>query len=142
MKSVVTKYYLGHISIFANIYIKYARNATWNQKTYLINVSWNSILHPSLKVPKREIFDRSDFPDFYTIKPLRLGDLGVQSSLGVFSVGYNDFNNLDMQTLWWLPNKILRHIHKKRFSVCLSRFLRICNQSLQKVPIRAKKNFK
>jgi hypothetical protein len=21
---------------------------------------------PSLKVPKREIFDRSDFPDFYT----------------------------------------------------------------------------
>ncbi len=28
-------------------------------------------------------------------------------------VGYNDFNNLVMQTLWWLPNKILRHIHKK-----------------------------
>ncbi len=23
---------------------------------------------PSLKVPKHEIFDRSDFPDFYTIK--------------------------------------------------------------------------
>ena len=27
-----------------------------------------------LKVPKREIFDRSDFPDFYTIKSLRVGE--------------------------------------------------------------------
>jgi hypothetical protein len=55
-----------------------------------------------LKVPKREIFDRSDFPDFHTIKSLRMGDfgvkikkclkknlgvhLGVQSSLRVCSV--------------------------------------------------------
>jgi hypothetical protein len=31
-----------------------------------------------LKVPKREIFDRSDFPDFYTIKSLRVGILGVK----------------------------------------------------------------
>jgi hypothetical protein len=30
-----------------------------------------------LKVPKREIFDRSDFPDFYTIKSLCVGDFGV-----------------------------------------------------------------
>ena len=30
-------------------------------------------------MPKREIFDRSDFPDFYTIKsPLRVGDFGVK----------------------------------------------------------------
>ncbi len=43
-----------------------------------------------------------------------------------------------MQTLWWLPNQILRHIHKKRFSVFFSRFLRICNQSSQKVLMRAK----
>ncbi len=57
------------------------------------------------------------------------------------TIGYNDFNNLDMQTLWWLPSKILRHIHKKRFTVFLSRFLRICNQSLQKVIKRAKKKF-
>ncbi len=28
-----------------------------------------------LKVPKREIFDRSDFPDFYTIKSTWVGDL-------------------------------------------------------------------
>ncbi len=32
----------------------------------------------TLKVPKREIFDRSDFPDFYTIKSLREGDCGVK----------------------------------------------------------------
>ncbi len=31
-----------------------------------------------LKVPKREIFDRSDFPDFYTIKSLCVGDFGVK----------------------------------------------------------------
>jgi hypothetical protein len=31
-----------------------------------------------LKVPKREIFDLSDFPDFYTIKSLRVGDFGVK----------------------------------------------------------------
>jgi hypothetical protein len=29
-------------------------------------------------VPKCEIFDRSDFPDFYTIKSLRVGDFGVK----------------------------------------------------------------
>ncbi len=57
------------------------------------------------------------------------------------ALGYNDFNNLVMQTLWWLPNKILGHIHKKRFSVFLSRFLRICNQSVQQVLIRAKQCF-
>ncbi len=31
-----------------------------------------------LKVPKCEIFDRSDFNDFYTIKSLREGDCGVK----------------------------------------------------------------
>jgi hypothetical protein len=31
-----------------------------------------------LKVPKREIFDRSDFPDFYTIKSLHVDDFGVK----------------------------------------------------------------
>jgi hypothetical protein len=32
----------------------------------------------NLKVPKREIFDRLDFPDFYAIKSLRVGDFGVK----------------------------------------------------------------
>jgi hypothetical protein len=31
-----------------------------------------------LKVPKREIFDRSDFPDFYTIKSSCVGDLVIK----------------------------------------------------------------
>ncbi len=31
-----------------------------------------------LKVPKREIFDRSDCPDFYTIKCLRVGNFEVK----------------------------------------------------------------
>ncbi len=32
----------------------------------------------ALKVPKREIFDRPDFPDFYTIKSSWVGDLLVK----------------------------------------------------------------
>ena len=35
-------------------------------------------MHALLKVPKCEIFDRSDFPDFYTIKSRREGDFGVK----------------------------------------------------------------
>ncbi len=30
------------------------------------------------KVPKCEIFDRSDFQDFYTIKPMWIGDFGAK----------------------------------------------------------------
>jgi hypothetical protein len=37
-----------------------------------------ALFYPTLKVPKREIFDRSDFPHFYTIKSLRVGDFGVK----------------------------------------------------------------
>ncbi len=53
--------------------------------------------------------------------------------VGICTLGYNDFNNLVMQTLWWLHNSILRHIYKKRFYVFLGRFLRFCNQSMKKV---------
>jgi hypothetical protein len=31
-----------------------------------------------LKVPECEILDRSDFYDFYTIKPFRVGDFGAK----------------------------------------------------------------
>ncbi len=31
-----------------------------------------------LKVPKFKIFDRSDFQDFYAIKPFWVGDFGVK----------------------------------------------------------------
>jgi hypothetical protein len=40
--------------------------------------AWLRTLDKKLQVPKREIFDRSDFPDFYTKKPLRVGDFGVK----------------------------------------------------------------
>ena len=43
-----------------------------------LNKTTKQITRLVLKVPKREIFDRSDFPDFYTIKPLRVGDFGVK----------------------------------------------------------------
>jgi hypothetical protein len=47
-----------------------------------LNIIYNILLQITplvvLKVPKREIFDRSDFPDFYTIKSLREGDFGVK----------------------------------------------------------------
>ncbi len=45
----------------------------YSRKGYLVIFGLNT-----LKVPKREIFDRSDFPDFFTIKPLRVGDFGVK----------------------------------------------------------------
>ena len=35
-------------------------------------------MNPHLKVPKREIFDRSDFPEFYTIKSSWVGDSVVK----------------------------------------------------------------
>jgi hypothetical protein len=37
-----------------------------------------STYNDHLKVPQPEIFDRSDFPDFYTLKSLRVGDFGVK----------------------------------------------------------------
>ncbi len=55
------------------------------------------------------------------------------------TLGYNDFNNLVMQTLWWLPNKILRHIHKIRFSffwavscACVIKVYKSGNKSIKK----------
>jgi hypothetical protein len=42
-------------------------------KTLDLNFKYKIKSHLNLKVPKREIFDCSDFPDFYTIKSLRMG---------------------------------------------------------------------
>jgi hypothetical protein len=41
------------------------------------NTQWGTLIHID-QVPKCEIFDRSDFNDFYTIKSLREGDCGVK----------------------------------------------------------------
>jgi hypothetical protein len=45
------------------------------QKVYLLRLMPVCV---GLKVPKREIFDRSDFSDFYTIKSSWVGDLLVK----------------------------------------------------------------
>jgi hypothetical protein len=39
---------------------------------------WPFYMSPVLKVPKCEIFDRSDFHDFYPIKSLWEGEFGVK----------------------------------------------------------------
>jgi hypothetical protein len=44
-----------------------------NLKSAVFSQTTNKSKH--LKVPKREIFNRSDFPDFYTIKSSWVGDL-------------------------------------------------------------------
>ncbi len=51
-----------------------------------ISVEFSCQKHPRLvfragiplKVPKCEIFDRSDFHDFYSIKPFLVGDFGAK----------------------------------------------------------------
>ncbi len=52
--------------------------------------------------------------------------------IGGWIVGYNDFNNLDMQTLWWLPNnfffKLNMGVKKRR----ISRWFRIRWKSFEK----------
>ena len=45
---------------------------------FCINIKIYRIRCSYLKVPNHEIFDRSDFPDFYTVKSLRVGDFGVK----------------------------------------------------------------
>ncbi len=48
----------------------------WNQ--IKVSWSWGPRSGTRLKVPKREIFDSSDFPNFYTIKSSWVGDLLVK----------------------------------------------------------------
>jgi hypothetical protein len=45
--------------------------------TIIILIS-RSFYAMSLKVPKCEIFDRSDFRNFYTIQPFWVGDFGAK----------------------------------------------------------------
>ena len=46
---------------------------------------WGFMKKGDLKVPKREIFDRSNFPDFYAIKSSWVGDLVVKISTYYFN---------------------------------------------------------
>ncbi len=104
-------------SLIKNITEKFDLIKSKSAGKFVEKVSWIT-----LKVSKCEIFNRLDFHDFYTTKPFGLMTLGLKYKLVggatvgitlwcICSVRYNDFNNLVMQTLWWLPNKILRHNH-------------------------------
>ncbi len=50
----------------------------WMQKLQILYNVQCTCMYMLLKVPKREIFDHSDFPDFYTIKASWVGDLLVK----------------------------------------------------------------
>ncbi len=67
-------------------------------------------------MPKREIFDRSDFPDFYTIKSLREGDFGVKKKKKIFrgSFGAAKFLTLMLSLILrsTFPSKHAEHTHQ------------------------------
>jgi hypothetical protein len=44
---------------------------------------------------------------------------------GTYIIECSDFNNLISETHLWMPNLILRHVYKKRFSFILSHFFLI-----------------
>ncbi len=63
-------------------------------------------------------------PNLYNVQGVCCSDCCTTwwSLLVQCTIGYNNFKNLVMQTLWWLPNKILKHIRKKRFFLFLEQF--------------------
>ena len=91
---------LQHLSLFAEygrwvpfLYVpalcaplsKAGHQKHWSDKQFsdamkrgLLLINSYSKVSVLLKVPKREMFDRSDFPDFYTIKSSWVGDLLVK----------------------------------------------------------------
>jgi hypothetical protein len=75
----------------------------------------NSRSHIS-KVPKCEIFDRSGFPDFYTIKSLWEGDFVVKIFFFIFRGAKSA-----------VPSKHAEHTHQERMRTLRTRirFLRV-----------------
>jgi hypothetical protein len=53
-------------------------NPITQQRICYYNIMLTTVKARVLKMPKREIFDRSDSPDFYTIKSSCVGDLVVK----------------------------------------------------------------
>jgi hypothetical protein len=71
-----------------------------------------------LKVPKREIFDRSDFPDFYTIKSSWVGDLVVK----ILTYYFNFWGSYAAFSFWHagyasVPDAYAQHVLKGLCSV-------------------------
>jgi hypothetical protein len=53
---------------------------------FLFGFRVNEVPNKTLKVPKCEIFDGSDFHDFYTIKSVWEGDFGVKIKDRFFNI--------------------------------------------------------
>jgi hypothetical protein len=60
---------------------------------------------------------------------------------GPCTLGYNDFHNLVMQTLCWLPYKVLSHIHKKKIFCFFEPFPAHLQSNGTKSANKSKKNF-
>ncbi len=69
-------------------------------------------------MPKREIFDRSDFPDFYTMKSLRVGDF-----LKIFRGSFRGAKFLMRMLSLFLRRFFLSFGQTKFFSMALLRSL-------------------
>jgi hypothetical protein len=85
-------------------------------------------------VPKREIFDRSDFPDFYTIKSLCVGDFGViiKKNLKIFRGAFRGAKFLTRMLSLFLRRFFSKLGPKKFFSVELLRSLVSVNNDFLK----------
>ncbi len=71
-------YYLLYIENFTIVRPVYITKENALHFLFYFYAISGSYCEQILKVPKREIFDRSDFPDFYTIKSSLVGDLVVK----------------------------------------------------------------
>jgi hypothetical protein len=85
-----------------------------------ISTTWGSGRGWALEFPFLGLWNWNEPIGEFHLGPEKLGNSRAQlpatSPSNGYALGYNDFNNLVMQTLSWLPNKILRLIHKIRFS--------------------------
>jgi hypothetical protein len=70
----------SHFVFLRDVWIRIQKAAVASRRATGTNLASHLLrkLRWALKVPKREIFDRSDFPNFYTIKPSWVGDLLVK----------------------------------------------------------------
>jgi hypothetical protein len=73
-------FFLSHREI--NVYFSWTKKSKWQATSqyFVKRYFYKQVLdyHCPLKVPKREIFDRSDFPDVYTIKSSWVGDVVIK----------------------------------------------------------------
>ncbi len=74
-------------------------------------------------MPKREMFDRSDFPDFYTIKSLHVGDfvVKIKKNLKIFRGSFRGAKFLMRMLSLFLRRFFSKFWPKDFFSMALLR---------------------